>query len=259
MAIAGFQIYVANPQKSHHYSKLLGVSNKTDKSAAKTLVSMCQNLDLPLYEMPSEVIDKRKQIFVAYNALIKQRQMIENQLHAIDQKVNPLSAAVDALQSVLDVVNQQIEQLQQSLIDIEDEQMQELTELAISVVGIGKKTATLLLLFTNGLKNFDTAAKLAKFIGLTPNSHRSGSSVYKSGRISKQGPTQLRAILYMAARSAKRYNNACKAIYQRLRQKGKCHRVAMIAVCHKLVKQVFAVIKSGEEFDNDLYLHLQEK
>jgi len=54
----------------------------------------------------------------------------------------------------------------------------------------------------------------------------------------------------MAARSARKYNLACKAIYDRLRLKGKPHKVAMMAVVHKLTKQVFAVVKNETPFDN---------
>ena len=72
--------------------------------------------------------------------------------------------------------------------------------------------------------------------------------------MTKKGASQLRACLYNAARSAKRYNNACKAIFKRLRQKGKPYKVAMMAVIKKLLQQVFAVVKSNTKFDNELYI-----
>lgn len=54
----------------------------------------------------------------------------------------------------------------------------------------------------------------------------------------------------MAARSAKKHNNACREIYIRLRANGKAHKVALMAVVHKLLKQVFAVVKNDVLFDN---------
>lgn len=39
-------------------------------------------------------------------------------------------------------------------------------------------------------------------------------------------------------------NPACKALYQRLRAKGKTGKQALIAVCNKLLKQVFTVAKA---------------
>jgi len=38
---------------------------------------------------------------------------------------------------------------------------------------------------------------------------------------------------------------ACKALYDRLRANGKTGKQALIAVCNKLLKQVFAVVKNN--------------
>jgi len=123
------------------------------------------------------------------------------------------------------------------------------------VTGIGIKNANLLLIYTNGLKLFDISGALLNFVGIVPSSHRSGSSVFKRKGMTKKGASQLRACLYNAAKSAKRFNNACKALYERLRKKGKPHKVAMVAVIKKLLQQVFAVVKSNTQFDNELYLN----
>jgi transposase len=40
-------------------------------------------------------------------------------------------------------------------------------------------------------------------------------------------------------------NTACKALYDRLRAKGKTGKQALIAVCNKLLKQVSAVVKNN--------------
>ena len=45
--------------------------------------------------------------------------------------------------------------------------------------------------------------------------------------------------------NAIRNNIACKALYERLRAKGKSGKLALIAVCNKLLKQVFAVVKNN--------------
>ena len=53
----------------------------------------------------------------------------------------------------------------------------------------------------------------------------------------------------MASRAARKYNAPCKALYERLRAKGKPHKVAIIAIVNKLIKQVFALVKSGSVYD----------
>jgi hypothetical protein len=48
-----------------------------------------------------------------------------------------------------------------------------------------------------------------------------------------------------------RHNKACKQMYDRLKAAGKPSKVALIAVAAKLIRQVFAVIKSGDPFDDN--------
>jgi len=49
--------------------------------------------------------------------------------------------------------------------------------------------------------------------------------------------------------NACKYNKACKALYDRIVAKGKSKKLALIAVCNKLLKQAFAIAKSGLVYD----------
>ena len=51
--------------------------------------------------------------------------------------------------------------------------------------------------------------------------------------------------------SAKKGNAACRALYDRLVAKGKKGKVALIAVCKKLLKQAFAIVQSGVPYRAD--------
>lgn len=54
----------------------------------------------------------------------------------------------------------------------------------------------------------------------------------------------------MCALIAIRVNDPCKEMYLRMKEKGKPGRVALIAVCNKLLKQAFAIVKSRSTFNN---------
>jgi transposase len=255
----GFEIRLASPRRSHSFSRALGQIHKTDRSSAQTLLQMAVSIDLPIYQPRTQNMQQRKQLQMAYNALSKQQRQLKNQLHALSYKPTVNTIAQEALQNTLQTVEEQLKQLENELQTLDDEEAHEFQNLATSVVGIGSKSARLLLIHTNGLKIVQGAAQLLSFVGVIPGSHQSGSSVYKKGRITKRGSTQLRACLYNAAKSAKRYNFACKALYERLRKRGKPHKVAMVAVMKKLLQQVFAVVKSKTKFDNQLYHRLVAK
>jgi transposase len=103
----------------------------------------------------------------------------------------------------------------------------------------------MLVLLTEGLDRFTSAAELFSCAGLAPVIRQSGSSVKGRPRISKIGNQKLRNLLFMCRFNACTYNKACRDPYERLVAKGKRKKLALIAVCHKLLKQAFAMAKSG--------------
>ena len=255
----GFEIRVANPQASSHFSAAIGMINKTDKNAARMLAKMGMSLDLTEYNPPSEQLKERKQLQMALDALSKQVGMLANQIHALTQRLKPSKVALNALKKSLKALEKEKKILEKELRDLSDEESEDFFNLVTSIPGIGPKSAQALLIYTNGLKSFDNKAQLAKFVGVVPSKHTSGTSVYKNGKITKNGPTRLRAILFFAARSAIKFNNACKGLFDRLRKRGKPYKLAMVAVVKKMLHQVFAVVKSKNVFDNQLYLNINTK
>jgi len=253
----GINFSVVTPSQSHGFTQAQGIISKDDQQAARSLALMAQSLDLPLYQPVKEDMKRRKQLLMGINALKKQRQALVNQLHALDNQIIYAPKVVDVLKETLHTVDEHLEELQQELSDLSDEEYKQQFELLTSIKGIGHTTAHLLLSATGGLNNFNHARQLSKFVGVVPWSHKSGTSVRLKGRITKKGNNDLRACLYMAARSAKQYNMACKNLYERLRKIGKPHKQAMVAVMNKLLKQAFGVIHSGVSFDNQYFLKFQ--
>ena len=114
-----------------------------------------------------------------------------------------------------------------------------------SIPGVGKKTAIALLTATKGMHGFENNRQLSSYFGLCPRIYDSGKSVHGKAHICKMGMGWIRKLLYMCAISAARHNKACASLYERLRQKGKAVKVALIAVVNKLLKQIFAIVKNN--------------
>lgn len=250
----GAQVSVVNPLRSAAYTNALGITTKNDRQAARTLALMGSRFELPLYQQPSDTMHERKQLLLSLHALKKQQQMLKNQLHALEHQIIFSPLAVETLRQTLQTVETSIRQLEEQLNQLEDDEYEHQFELITSVVGIGPVCAQALLTATGGLQNFERAEQLLKFVGIAPASHQSGSSIKTPGRITRKGNNALRAALYMAARSAKRFNLSCQALYQRLRARGKAHKQAMVAIMAKLLRQIFGVVKSGHPFDNRFFL-----
>ena len=132
----------------------------------------------------------------------------------------------------------------------------ELVKQVSSVKGIGSRATATLIVYTQGFAHTETYQQLISYAGLSPKEYFSGKSIKGRVRISKIGGRQLRHILYMAALNAKKTNAACKALYDRMVAKGKNKKLAIIAVCNKLLKQVFGVVKSEILYQDDYYKNI---
>ena len=116
---------------------------------------------------------------------------------------------------------------------------------------LGKRAAAEIIIDTKAFKGMKSYKQLISYAGLSPVEYSSGSSIKGRTKICKQGGKQLRHILYMGALNAKTTNEACKELFDRLVAKGKNKKAAIIAVCNKLLKQVFGVVKSGTLFQDN--------
>ena len=74
---------------------------------------------------------------------------------------------------------------------------------------------------------------LASLVGVAPYPRDSGT--VKARRSIRGGRSQVRHVLYMAAVTASRFNPILATFYDRLREKGKPAKVALVAVMRKML------------------------
>jgi transposase len=115
-------------------------------------------------------------------------------------------------------------------------------ELVSSIPGIGKRDTAILIVSTQGFKYTESDQQLISFAGLSPKEFSSGTSIKGKVKICKMGGGRLPHVLYMGALNVKENNPACKELFERLVAKGKNKKLAIIAVCNKLLKQVFGMV-----------------
>jgi hypothetical protein len=128
-----------------------------------------------------------------------------------------------------------------------------------TIPGIGLATAAVLVAKMVAIERFASPAQLVAYFGIFPEEESSG--VDKEGRplpagtrrMSAKGNDLVRGYLWNAARSAAVHNPAVRALYRRLKAKGKRGDVAIGHCMRKLLHLVFAVWKTDRPFDPDHY------
>ncbi len=99
------------------------------------------------------------------------------------------------------------------------------------------------------LNKFETAPQLCSYVSITLIIGESGSSARFCARIRKVGTRKLRNLLFLCSFNASKHNKACRAVCDRIVNKGERKKLALIAVANKLLKQSFAIAKSGRSCD----------
>ena len=196
----------------------------------------------PLYIQECKILNTTISLY------FKQSTALKNKLHSLEYKgikgvvYYSLKRQVKQLQKEIKLLEDQVEIL------IKEHESEMLTNIS-SISGIGKKTAMMLIANTCAFKSFDHYTQVSAYFGLSPIERMSGSSIRGRSRISKKGNPIVRNHLFLCSFTACQYNPQCKALYERIVAKGKSKKLALIAVCNKLLKQSFAIAKSGIPYD----------
>jgi transposase len=248
---------ILTPAQSKGFATTLKSISKSDRSDATLLARYGQVFQPQPSQLADESLHQLRQQHKHLNDLRISQQAVANQLHALSFDPRASQKVKASLLVLQQSYLTQIALFEEDLDQLSQQELQTISERMQGVKGIGPASAQALCTVTNGLAGFESAKAVAKFVGIAPSQTQSGSSVHRRGRMARTGLGYVRGLLYMAARSARKYNLGCKALYERLRAKGKCHKVAMVAVMNKLVHQVFAVVKNNVDFVNGFGLPKQ--
>ncbi len=251
LAEKGISLSVLNPKQSSAFSKIQLSISKTDNSDAILLARYGQQLQPPAWKPQSENIIQIKQKRTLIDQFTKQKTALSNIKHAISYDIVQDKTSLKCLDESLEHLENQIQKLEKDICDISQTDFKKYYDLLLSIVGIGPKIASSIIVLTGGFTQFESAKQFAKFIGIAPTVFQSGTSVKANAHISRTGQAALRTKMYVAARSALKGNKSCKELFERLKAKGKSGKVALIAVVNKLIRQAFAVAISGKPFDNN--------
>ena len=124
-------------------------------------------------------------------------------------------------------------------------------ELLKTFIGISDYSAIGLMLNIQSVNRFKTSKKLASFFGLHPKLKISGDGV-SAVRMSKEGRSEPRQILFMVAMTATGSNPLISQIYQEHVQKGMKKMVAIGLCMHKILRIIYGMLKNNSSFNPEI-------
>jgi transposase len=244
-------VSVVNPLCIKRFIQMKLSKVKTDKSDAKAICDYGQMNAVPLYTALTDVQSECLQLFRLLDNYLKKRTAAKNKLHGEETLGVPSKFVYRSLKRDLKHLNKEVTGIENRLLELVKQEQQHQLTLLKSIPGMGVKTALFLIVVTDGFSKFESASQLCSYVGITPTIRESGSSVRGRSRISKVGNKKLRNLLFLCSFSACKHNKGCREIYERIVNKGKSKKLALIAVSNKLLKQAFAIAKSGLPYNEN--------
>ena len=237
LAAAALPVAIVNPRQVRDFARATGTLAKTDALDAIALAHFADAVRpvvRPLKDAETQVL----------SSLVARRHQI---VSIVVAEKNRLRSAITAVRPRIEA---HIAWLEQELSDVDEGLRQTLRSSPVwrekddilrSVPGVGEQLSLALLSQLPELGTLNRR-QVAALVGVAPFNRDSGT--LRGKRQIWGGRARLRAVLYMGAMVASRFNPVIQDFYQRLLAAGKPKKVALTACMRKLLVILNAMLKS---------------
>ena len=237
LGTAGLPVIIVNPVQVRAFARALGKRAKTDPIDAAVIAHFAEATKPEVRALPDEATR------LLSDLLVRRRQIVQ-MIVAERQRARVLTAPrlQKSIARLLKALQQELKALDKEIDDSVrgTPVWREKEDLLRSVPGVGPTIARTLLAEMPELGTLDRR-EVASLAGLAPYTRQSGQWHGKS--FIGGGRSRVRAMLYMGALVAVRYNPALRTFYDHLLAAGKPKMVALVAVARKLITILNAIIK----------------
>ena len=144
-----------------------------------------------------------------------------------------------------------IRELDAEIDEIEDaiqEIMDKMAPPILTIPGISYRMGAMILAEIGDFSRFNSPDKILAYAGLSPSTYQSGKLANAYPHMEKRGSRYLRYALFNATRFVCNWNPSFAAYLAKKRAEGKHYNVAISHAAKKLVRLIFALMKSGKPY-----------
>ena len=238
IAAAGWRLAVVNPRQVRDFARATGRLAKTDRIDARILSVFGKAIEPQVTSLPDEEAQ-------ALQALLLRRQQLVTMRGQESQRLEHAQSVMRKnIKKHIDWLDQEIDKLDVDLTAglRKSPAWRAKDELLRSFKGVGRITSGTLLVALPELGRLDRR-KIAALVGLAPFNRDSGAM--RGRRSIYGGRARIRTLLYMAATTAIRCNPVIRAFYERLKSRGKPHKVALVACMRKMLTILNAMVRES--------------
>jgi transposase len=238
IAAAHWRLAVVNPRQVRDFARASGRLAKTDRIDARVLSAFGKAVEPQITRLPDEDAQALQSLLLRRQQLVAMRAQERQRLeHAQGLMRKQIKKHIDWLDQEIDRLDVDITAgLRKS------PAWRAKDDLLRSFKGVGPITSGTLLVALPELGCLGRRA-IAALVGVAPLNWDSGKM--RGKRSIHGGRARIRTLLYMATTSAVRCNPVIRDFYQRLRSRGKPHKVAMVACMRKVLTILNAMVRQS--------------
>lgn len=126
--------------------------------------------------------------------------------------------------------------------------MDEIDSPLLSIPGISYRMGSMILAEIGDFNRFSSPDKTLAYAGMSPSTYQSGQLTSSYAHMEKRGSKYLRYALFNATSYVCKWDPSFSAYLTKKRTKGKHYYVALTHAAKKLVRLIYALEKSGEQY-----------
>ncbi len=246
--------------QSASFSKVIKNRSKTDKLDARMLSQMhilAKEKDIKVPKRDEKAHQIRSYIKY-YQSLVKEHRRQSNYLEASTYNLEDKFILKQVKKKITSIEKEQSIIIEKTLEIIKaNPTFKQAYENITSIKGVAEKSGIILLYLFLKYPNA-SRQQITALCGLDPIQRSSGTSVQHKERISKQGLSLVRAILFMPTMVSIQHNKEMKLIYNRLVERGKPKMLAQMAVMRKIILLAHSLYKNNQKYDENRYLNFTQ-
>jgi transposase len=247
LAAAGLPVIVINPRQVRDFAKASARLAKTDRIDAETLVGFAQAIKPPVRPLKDEQTLALEAVLARRRQLVGMLTMERQRLHTAASIVRKdLKEHITWLVKRLKEIDRELTALLRA-----SPLWRERESLLSEVHGVGKQTILSVCASLPELGRLNRK-QVAALVGVAP--YNCDSGTLRGQRHCWGGRAEVRAVLYMAALNATRFNPVIRKFYQRLLAAGKPRKLAVTACMRKLLTILNAMVRDNAAWNQQLHI-----
>jgi transposase len=246
------EVSIVNPAQIAAFAKAQLRRCKTDQIDAAVIQQFAATQHPPVWQPADTALRQLYELVQLADQLKAQRRQWQNRRHARGYVPDLPVAVTKTHQAIIRSLDRQLDRVDQEikrLCAITGELAQQVA-LLTTIPGIAQPSAVQILAYGQNWLTQRTAKQLVAYSGLAPHPKQSGTCLHSSGSIDRRGNVRLRKALYMPALVAIQHNPLLRRTYQRLCQRGKAKKLALIACMKKLLLIARAILRTKIPFNH---------